>query len=303
MSTDGRPIPRERLRSPLGLPYGVNLGRKVYTPHVWTAVPRHPSIEAQPSEGRKIKFMHPYEGVVLVGYGDWNANTGPMDVVGYDEVTGDPVTFLTGAPTEAFERIREIDGSLYLLWVDPLGADNVGGFTTNEGGAWHNVVVGPMIHTFDMIEWGGDLYVSGSAMYDANAPGGATGEGVVYRREGSAWVKAHVGIEHAPFTRFYRLWVDEQGRLCTEEEVSSGVWRTWRTPDGVAWVADTPGLPVYGANFADRGRWVAESAGTPYPFNSFLQPLPQGLLGCITENYLWTYDSTNTTIYRTPLLL
>lgn len=301
----GRPIPRVRLGSPVALPYKVNLSRKVYRPHEWTAVPRHPSIAAQPanSVGRQITFMHPYKGVVHVGYGDWSLNTGPMDVVGYDALTAEPVTFLRGVPTEAFERVREYDGALYLPWADPLGGDHTGGFATNEGGEWHNERVGPMIHTLDMIKWKGSFYVCGSAMHDDSVPADPIGKGIVYRRKNGAWVTALEGIERAGMTRFYKFWVDAQGRLCVEEEVTHSTWRTWRTADGVVWTPDPVGYMVHGATaYSDKGRWDEVSGGTPFPFNPAQQGL-RGMQGCRTERHLWTYDNATATIYRTPLLL
>lgn len=300
----GPPIPHTRLGNPVGLPLRVDTSKRTYQPHVWTEVPRHPSIEAQPTKtGKQITFMHLYKGVVHVGYGDWGANTGPMDVVGYDALTAEPVTFLTGVTTEAFDRVREIDGALYMPWVDPLGGDHTGGFTTNEGGEWHNVIVGPMIHTFDVIKWNGDLYTCGSAMHDASDPNDPLGKGIVYRREGTTWVTAHEGIERAGLTRFYKFWVDAQGRLCVEEEVTYSTWRTWRTYDGVTWTPDPVGSMVFGVTAnVDKGRWAEVSGGTPFPFIPAQQGT-SGLQGCITERHLWTYDNWTATIYRTPLLL
>lgn len=235
-------------------------------------VPQHPAIAAQPLSGQDIRFMYPYDGLLYVGYGDWNANTGPVSVIGYDLDTREPVTLLADVPTEAWDRCREFDGALYLPKTDPREGFTdplSGGFATNEGGTWHVEACGPMIHTFDVIKWRGEMYTCGSVV------SGDAGQGAIFRRSGGVWSEAHRGTEVANFARFYVLW-EEDDALCTAELVGTQM-RVWSTTDGETWTPEMRAL--------DSSR---TTSGAP------VTPVTAG-------GYEWTYDPTTRMIVRQPL--
>ena len=126
----------------------------------------HPTVAANPHDGHAVTSLMARDGVLLMGYGDWTHNTGPLDLLGLDLTTGEPVTLHTGVRTECIEVWRVIDGDLYVPWIDTRsGYDHLGGgYVTNAGGVWREVVVPDLIHTFDVATSDGhDLLVAGSA--------------------------------------------------------------------------------------------------------------------------------------------
>lgn len=228
---------------------------------IWEALPTHPTVMSHPTaEHKKIRFLHPHNGVMLIGYGDWNENLGPVDVIGYSLTTGLPVTLHTNVMTEAWDRIRILDGHAYLPWTDPKTyAGNQGGFTTDRTGAWTDVKVGPgdsMLHTFDIAKIGGKIHVCGSR--DARSigedyPPGTIGYGTVWREDApGVWVESLRGVSRDAFARFHSFKaVGDKWRI---QNTAGGV-ETYETVDGSSWypVTDTAwtSTPYWGANSAD----------------------------------------------------
>lgn len=262
----------------------------------FTDIAAHPKILEQPESGRVITFLQPHNGVILVGYGDWNADTGPVAVVGYDEVTANPVTLLGQVPSEALDRCRIIDGFAYLPWVDPIlptempiGEPN-GGFTTDRSGTWENVVAGEMIHTFDVAKINGKIHVCGSIGTNSG-----NGVGVVYREDGpGVWTEVLRGSVEVPTSRFYSFTYNEiQGRTYVQNiQGSTGTSPnitypdTWYINDGSSTWVNSPTMTKYVSistdettsfpfwvqtntsrtSFADNGQyWWMTEPNNPYP--------------------------------------
>ena len=205
---------------------------------VWETLEVHPRLLEKPESARRVVFLAPYGGTMLIGYGDWSINTGPVWVCGYDLVTGAPTSIFGPCPTEAFIRARVIGGKAYLPWTDPTNG-NQGGYATDESGTWANISIGPntsMIHTFDIIGFAGNLYACGST---SSPPAGV---GVVWgKTPGGAWSEVLRGSNIADFARFYRFDISG-GRLRVQN--SNPTLETWGTTDGTTWTQDV-GYPSF----------------------------------------------------------
>lgn len=228
----------------------------------WETIAPHPTVMAHPTaEHQKIRFLHPHNGVMLIGYGDFNDNLGPVDVIGYSLSAGQPVTLHTNVMNEGWDRIRIIDGHVYLPWTDPKTyAGNQGGFTTDRTGEWTDVKIGPgnsMLHTFDIIQIDGHILACGSR--DASSigedyPPGTIGYGTVWREDSpGVWVEALRGAGRNAFARFYSFKTMPDGKVRVQN--TAGGVETFETIDGIDWysVTDTAwtSTPYWGVNSFD----------------------------------------------------
>lgn len=238
------------------LPGQIRMHRK-RTELVWETLTKHPTVMAQPTaEHQKIRFLRAHRGTMLIGYGDWNNNLGPVNVIGYDLNAKTPVTLLTNVMSEAFDRVRIIDGDAYLPWTDPKTyAGNQGGFTTDRSGVWADVKVGPgdsMVHSFDIIKIGGKIHVSGSRTGSAVD----LGVGVVWREDGpGVWTEALRSANEHSFARFYDFRI-VNGKYRVQN-VAGGAVETFETVDGSSW------YPVAGEAWTSQVSWGADSSDPP----------------------------------------
>lgn len=222
---------------------GVLKTRHAYVEVVWETLPPHPVVMAEATAmHREIRALGVSDGVMLLGYGDWNESFGPVKVIGYDLSTLEPVTLMTQPPelgTEAWDRIRIIDGKAYLPHTDPT-LNNQGAYTTNERGFWETVKVGEnpsMIHTFDVIKFKGRMMACGSM----SSGGGA---GVVYTETAPGsrvFTRTLLGGIRDPFARFYKFFVRDGGNEVMVQNSSGGL-ESFVTTDGDNWTA-APGEP------------------------------------------------------------
>lgn len=214
---------------------------------VWETLPPHPVVMAETTAvHRQIDALGVSDGVMLLGYGDWNENLGPVKVIGYDLVTLLPVTLMEpphALGSEAWDIIRIIDGKAYLPHTDPtLG--NQGAYTTNENGVWETVKVGgnqSMIHTFDVVRFKGRMMACGSRAADG------TGAGVVYTETAPGsriFAETLLGGARGSSARFYKFFVRGEGNEVMVQNSTSGpgLLETFVTTDGDNWTA-TPSEP------------------------------------------------------------
>ena len=219
---------------------------------VWETLPPHPVVMAETTAmHRQIKALGVSDGVMLLGYGDWNENLGPVKVIGYDLETLEPVTLMEQPPelsSEVWDRIHIIDGKAYLPHTDPT-LNNQGAYTTNESGFWETVKVGEnpsMLHTFDVIRFKGRMLACGSI----SSGGGA---GVVYTETepGSReFARSLLGDIRDDFARFYKFFVRDGGNEVMVQNSAGGL-ESFVTTDGDTWTA-APGEPQnWGNNPSD----------------------------------------------------
>jgi hypothetical protein len=182
-----------------------------------------PAARAQPtSKGQQILDLQAFEGRVYPGFGDYNANTGPIAVAPLTPGVGFNTEYV--ADTEAIYNFRAIDGRLFAPSTDPrMAAD----FAAN--GPWTSGTSLGAAHVFDTASLGaGDLWMVGSQGYDAVAwhstDGGATWE--VALRRSSAMVNDAARFYFAGVLdgRLYVQAVDGQGPRATSDVFDGSTW-------------------------------------------------------------------------------
>ena len=209
----------------------------------WQLVGAHAQAAAQPTvTGRALTTLCPWHGKLYVGYGDYQRNTGPIDVTAWDPARGE-FTRMHTSDTEAIYNYRAIGDSLYAPATDRRDRADYA-----VGEPWRDENPVTVAHAYDMATFdGSDLWLVGSAEggdYPATAWRSTDG--------GAHWTVAH----QPPGTgRYYFAAVFRQ-RLYVE------AW--WVVPNGPSEVFDgttwSPGpelLPTGGHGyrpvvFADR---------------------------------------------------
>lgn len=284
------------------LPGVLLAGIRNSVPLVWETVPPHPTVMAKATaEHQRIRFLRPHNGTMLIGYGDWNDNLGPVDIIGYDLDNGNaPVTLHNDAPTEAWDRVRIIDGHAYLPWTDPT-VGNQGGLTTDRTGTWTDVKVGPgtsMVHTFDVAKIGGKIHVCGSrdavSIGEAYNPG-STGYGSVWREDApGVWTETLRGLGRDGFARFKAFrFVDGKVRV----QNSVGGLETYETVDGSSWD------PITDVDWTAETTWGADSTDPPLPLPPGYTNHGLTTVNCVTYHDGWVWVGGKSGIVkRAPLL-
>lgn len=177
----------------------------------------HPGAAAQPTEtGKQIADLAFHNRQLWSGYGDYDANTGPIEIRPLDPTTGEFGDVQVMANTEQVARFRSIDGALYAPMIDPTGAG--GSYVSDVSGTWaagaYSAEVARMVHTYDVAtDRNGDLFMAGSA----NAMDGSGFAGATLKRSqdgGATWETVLVDTDADParrdgFERFY--WIANVG--------------------------------------------------------------------------------------------
>ncbi len=128
---------------------------------------------------KNIWDMQALNGRVFICCGDYESNTGSTPVYYYTNDSAQPhITSYTsssgavstgGLNTEAVERFFIMDGSLYALATDPLGQPAYAAYYKyiESSNTWKEYAAFPYgIHFYDMIEYDGRIFFSGS-VYNA----------------------------------------------------------------------------------------------------------------------------------------
>lgn len=121
-------------------------------------------INTQPTQaGREISDLTLHNGRLYVGYGDYTANTGPIDLYSYDANTGASRLDIK-VPTEDIDIITEVNGKLVVPYIDPRAEwSSPVGYASNKSGTWQNYDQAKMIHNYDMATTNGtNLFMAGS---------------------------------------------------------------------------------------------------------------------------------------------
>ena len=107
-----------------------------------------------------------FDGKLFVGCGDYAANTGPTILWAYDLSQGKWVSS-GDVRDEAVTTFRIIGNKLTAPGIDPMGSWNVGSFYQYDGGKWKTYSKIPNgIHNYDIVEFGGKIYVSIGVEHD-----------------------------------------------------------------------------------------------------------------------------------------
>ena len=213
---------------------------------------RNPYAAAQPTPvGRRLHTLEGWRGELYMGYGDYDENTGPIEIAAYNPRLASFATKLR-FPTEAVEVYRAIGTRLYAPAIDPLGDGPSGAVAVGEpDGTWSNVKSVFMTHAFDIVSLdGADLWLVGSRRLNAIAVRSVDG--------GHSWATA---LEIGPrsgkeqdFARFHFAFV-LAGRLYVQaQDYVGGMFPRSRVWDGRAW-DDGPDL-----------RPIPNTGAKPHPF-------------------------------------
>lgn len=193
----------------------------------------HPGAVEQPTErGRILATLAAWDGRVYAGYGDINANTGPIAVAPFDPRTG---TFEQEwvSDTEAVYTYRPIGGLLYAPAIDRRADADFA-----VGKPWRDVRSPMTDHAYDMATLtGADLWLVGSEGLDAVAWRSRDG--------GRTWAESlrvrPFDVTGKDFSRFFFVFAD-RGRLYVHASDSHhGPKPASKVFDGEAW-SDGPNL-------------------------------------------------------------
>jgi hypothetical protein len=196
----------------------------------------HPEAALQPTTlGRILVTLFGWQGRLYVGYGDANANTGPIAVSSWDPATGGFRSHWV-SQTEAIYSYRAIGGRLYVPAIDPRGLTGV---DYAVGEPWADRTSALSWHAFDMLTLtGGDLWLVGQVERDAVAWRSLDG--------GTTWAEAlrvRPKPGPTPLVRFYFAGV-HRGKLYVQAVDTSAPVSTSLAFDGTTWTDGPDLLPV-----------------------------------------------------------
>jgi hypothetical protein len=194
---------------------------------------RNPYAAAQPTPtGRRLHTLEGWRGELYMGYGDYDENTGPIEVSAYNPRLASFASKLR-FPTEAIEVYRAIGDRLYAPAIDPLGGGASAAVAVGEAdGSWSNNRSILMTHAFDIATRdGADLWLVGSRHSHAVAARSLDG--------GRSWT---IALEVSPrsgdsqdFARFHFVFV-HAGRLYVQaQDYLGGMFARSRVWDGGVW--------------------------------------------------------------------
>ena len=159
--------------------------------YTWRKAPRHPTVDRpgrNGSVGTQIACFHPYGDSVLVGYGDWNDNTGPVDIWSINPETLEWSLESEKLPTESVDKIVTLGDTAIALHTDPLGyyawEDNKVGTII---GSQEKMTGTRVIHALDAIELpDGSWWFVGSG-WETEASDRDRAMGFLTRDRGKTW--------------------------------------------------------------------------------------------------------------------
>jgi Ca2+-binding RTX toxin-like protein len=196
----------------------------------------HPQASQQPTDrGKTLNFLRYWNGAIYAGYGDYDANTGPIAITPFalstDQFAAQPALW---ADSEELQVFRSLNGNLYAPSIDPRTADDYS--ETPLAGPWRGRNVVDALHIYDMAtRTGGELWMVGSAGDNA----------VAWRSldEGVTWsiALAVPPRQSADFARFYFAGVHQNTLYVQAVDNGGGKHPASEVFDGSDW-SDGPDL-------------------------------------------------------------
>lgn len=154
----------------------------------FTELGTHPQVAAEPADWqRQITELTLFNGKLLAGYGDYNSNTGPIEINPFNISTGTFEGVSVMFPSESIGNWKVINGKLYTTNIDARGCYNcaIGYAVSADGSNWEikSPVTGLHIYDIETLT-GTDLWLFGSV--DA---GNDEGVAAVWRSldDGETW--------------------------------------------------------------------------------------------------------------------
>jgi hypothetical protein len=214
-------------------------------PAEFVSLGKNPFAITQPTDlGRRLHTLAGWRGEIFMGYGDYNENTGPIEVSAYNPRRRSFSTKLR-FPTEAIEVYRVIGDHMYAPAIDPVGKGPSAAVAVGEPeGRWWNNRSVFVTHAFDIATFDGtDLWLVGSRETSAIALRSTDG--------GGTWT---VALQIGPrsgneedFARFYFVFV-QGGRLYVQaEDYLGGRFPLSKVFNDGVWTDGPDLLPIPGA--------------------------------------------------------
>jgi hypothetical protein len=239
---------------------------------------RNPFATAQPTaDGRRLHTLVGWRGELYMGYGDYEENTGPIEISAYNPRLasfGSKLRF----PTEAIELYRPIGARLYAPAIDPLGDGPLAAVAVGEAdGTWTNNRAVFVTHAFDIATLdGADLWLAGSrrarALVVRSMDGGRTW--------GTALEVPPRSARDGDFARFHFI-VVHGGRIYVQaQDYVGGVFPRSQLWDGTGWRDGPDLLPI------------ANTGAKPYPI--------AGRVAYLGARGLMAFDGHEARVVRTP---
>lgn len=127
----------------------------------------HPDATNQSTgTGRTLAALAGFNGKLYAGFGDYNANTGPIGLRPFNPATGTFGSRLLNSQTDALYLFREIGGRLYAPDIDPVAGESTGGYAVGSvNGAtesWQHKSPVQVTHMYDIAAYGDSLWMAGS---------------------------------------------------------------------------------------------------------------------------------------------
>lgn len=237
--------------------------------------------------GRTIHRMVPFNGRVLCGYGDYNANTGPITLYSIDPTNlSTPAVALASLTTEEIHHIRVFGDKAYVPYVDPQGSvDNPGNGGLAIVSADFTVAVCQVTpvpeHVFDVVATADGIFLFGRYLTDADNRDIAS----IWKSTdgGTTWTvdfratDLFETTDNGSVQGFYCATLMPDGSISTfcgqydqdDSQVEVSVRWFKRAPGvGSAWVGDgpvttAPSFQTQGMSITEELIWAAPD-GTPY---------------------------------------
>jgi hypothetical protein len=141
-----------------------------------------------------IKDLTVFDGRLYLGYGDWTKNTGPIDVLFYETLTGGVQTEFTVAE-EALDFYRILGNNLVIPGLDSKANQFYGSvYAKASGGTWQTLThLEGAIHALDAFDFNQQLFVAGSGYDTPEDDANKNDMAVIWSSadQGATWQIAH----------------------------------------------------------------------------------------------------------------
>lgn len=203
----------------------INVSSAAASQPQWRHLGDHPGAQRQPTQtGRTIGDLEVFRGALYAGYGDYDNNTGPININPYSISQERFLGSRLQAYTHQIGVWRHASYGLVAPDIDPLGDgahgyDPRAGFSwSSDGTTWSSTVVGQAYHLYDFAQGPSDRWVVGSAKVN-----GEGGPRIWRRRSGGNWATSFSGdnVMSVPNDRYYWIAV-VRGTPYTQARYSGG---------------------------------------------------------------------------------
>ncbi len=195
---------------------------------------------AQPTTiGQQITTLSGFNGKLYIGFGDYGANTGPINISYYDPVSATFSASLVAARTEAVYLYRTINNQLFAPAIDPQG--QLMNYLFAKGEPWSDPTLtgspsGYQIdafHVFDMAALGNNLYAVGQDFLNSAAVWKSTDGGTTWSEDFSEAPSDPLNDA----ARYYFIFAYNGKLYVQANDVNSSMFPNSKVYDGTSWTS------------------------------------------------------------------